>query len=329
MATNTATKQPQLNKVDNLFLLNYDQSKQFDPALRIVQTKSYPDQLFKLYTGERLEDLVESIKLHGVMQPIIVRPLGRFYQILSGHNRVQGSQLAGIETIPAIILHDVSDEDANAIVIESNLLQRGFKDLSHSERAAVIALHHSKMFSQGKRNDILQQLAFCESGGIEKKKATSSQIETKLRSDEKVGFEYGLNRTTVTRYIRVFKLVDTIKSLVDSESIKLSVGATLSFLTVAEQGMLAKCIRLNGFQVTGAKADILREYSEKRKLNEEAIYLILNGEKQNAQPATRPPALRRSTIKKYFSAAKSSDEILDEIEKALAFYHEYKDHKEM
>ena len=329
MTANTATKQPQLNNVENLFLLNYDQTKQFDPALRLVQTKPYPDHQFKLYTGERLDDMVASIKIHGVMQPIIVRPLGRYYQILSGHNRVNASQIAGLETIPAIILHDISDEDAYAIVIQTNLMQRGFRDLSHSERAAVIALHHTKMFSQGKRNDILQQLEVMQNVTADGQKTTSVQKKQKLDSRTSIADQYDLNATRIARYIYLDKLVDALKVHFDNASMTLSVSTALSFLTEAEQKLLAKCVEMNHFKVTGAKADIRRTYSQKGTLDEESLYLILSGEKKNGRPTKRPPALRRSTIKQYFSGKMSSEEILDEIDKALAFYQKHKDDKEV
>ena len=83
------------------------------------------------------------------------RRIGEVLEILAGHNRVNAAKLAGLSEVPAIILENISDEEAWIYIIETNLMQRSFADMSHSEKAAVIATQHSKLFSQGKRNDII------------------------------------------------------------------------------------------------------------------------------------------------------------------------------
>ena len=118
----------------------------------------YHNHRFELYTGERLEDMVESLKENGVLSPIIVQPIDNGYEILIGHNRWNASKIAGLPTVPAIIKEGLSEEDAEMYVIESNLIQRGFDNLKISEQAAVIAQRHNEMFSQGKRNDIIREL---------------------------------------------------------------------------------------------------------------------------------------------------------------------------
>lgn len=126
------------------------------------QLHPYHNHKFEMYTGERLDDMVESIKENGVLSPIIVQPIDNGYEILIGHNRCNASKLAGLPTVPAIVKTGLSDNEAEMYVIESNVIQRNFDDLRISEQAAVIALRHSKMFSQGKRNDILRELAMLE-----------------------------------------------------------------------------------------------------------------------------------------------------------------------
>ena len=159
------TKKPALKNLDELF----DQFGDMPPAgknaiveVEVGSLTPYPDHPFKLYEGERLDDLVESVRTNGVLVPIIVRRVDDALQILAGHNRVNSAKQAGLSTVPAIILEDISDDEAQVYVVETNLLQRGFADMSHSEKAAVITLHHSKMFSQGKRNDIIEQLKMLE-----------------------------------------------------------------------------------------------------------------------------------------------------------------------
>ena len=82
--------------------------------------------------------MITSIKSNGVLVPIIVRKIDTVLEILAGHNRVNAAKLAGLDEIPALILENISDEDAQAYVIETNLIQRSFSDMTHTEKAAVI-----------------------------------------------------------------------------------------------------------------------------------------------------------------------------------------------
>ena len=116
------------------------------------QLHPYHNHKFELYSGERLEDMVASIKENGVLSPIIVQPIEGGYEILIGHNRWNASKLAGLPTVPAIVKTDLTEEEAEMYVIESNVMQRGFENLRISEQAAAVALRHSEMFSQAKRS---------------------------------------------------------------------------------------------------------------------------------------------------------------------------------
>lgn len=324
----TANKAPKLQSLDDLFGLqnvsgeNTPNGIAFDNALKLGVTLPYPNHKFRLYQGERLDDMVESIKRHGVMQPILVRPQGRRYEILSGHNRVNAAKIAELDSIPALILQDILDEDAEAYVIETNLMQRGFSELSHSEKAAVIALHHSKMFSQGKRNDIVKQLEMIEKATVGGQNATSSQVETKLRSDVVIGIEYGLSRNTIARYLRINKLICTLQEKLDEGLIAFIPAVTLSFLSIGEQEQVDQCIELNNFKVDMKKADLLRACSQAKQLDEDNVYLILSGEKSEKKKANRTPTIGKSTYRKYFQPGQSDKEIQEIVERALALYYE-------
>lgn len=131
------------------------------------QLHPYHNHKFELYSGERLEDMVASIKENGVLSPIIVQPIEDGYEILIGHNRWNASKLAGLPTVPAIVKAGLTEDEAEMYVIESNLIQRSFSDLKISEQAAVVASRHSKMFSPGKRNDIIRELTLLENPNAE------------------------------------------------------------------------------------------------------------------------------------------------------------------
>ena len=107
--------------------------------LDIDVIKPFRHHPFHLYEGERLNDMVESIKEHGVLNPVIVRKTHYGYEMLSGHNRQNAAKLAGLKVIPAFVKVDLPDEDAYVYVIETNLMQRSFTDLSISEKAVVLA----------------------------------------------------------------------------------------------------------------------------------------------------------------------------------------------
>ena len=131
-------------------------------SIPVEEIHPFHDHPFRLYEGERLEDMVQSIKDHGVLNPVIVRKAARGYEMLAGHNRTNAAKIAGLTEVPAIVKTDLSDEDAYVYVIETNLLQRSFAELLPSEKAAVLVARYEKISSQGKRNDIRQEIEALE-----------------------------------------------------------------------------------------------------------------------------------------------------------------------
>lgn len=123
------------------------------------QMESFPNHKFKLYEGQRLTDMVESIRQFGILLPLILWHTedGR-YIILSGHNCQNAAQLAGLTGGPVIIREKLTHDEAVLIVTETNLCQRSFADMSHSERAYCLAEHYQAMKCQGRRTDILEEI---------------------------------------------------------------------------------------------------------------------------------------------------------------------------
>ena len=332
MATAVAERlRPRLKDIDDLFLLNQDSEeldsessqapkKHFQLEVNLNLLTPFSKHPFHLYEGERLEDMVESIKTNGVLIPIIVRKKDGVLEILAGHNRVNASRIAGLVSIPAIILKDITDEEAWIYVIETNLMQRSFADMSHSEKAAVISVQHSKLFSQGKRNDILVELKALENPDAVTEKETSPQVGERLHSDKRVGEMYSLSKNTVARYLRVHQLISELKNMLDYGIIAFIPAVTISFLKEREQRDLAQCIEMNKLKVDMKKADILRDYSNQDKLNAEQIYFILNGElvpKTNKTPAIK---MSETVYSRYFQPDQPAKEVQNIVEKALEFY---------
>ena len=252
----------------------------------------YHNHKFTLYEGERLDDMVESIRKNGVMTPIIVQPLeDGNYEILIGHNRWNASKVAGLECIPAIIKENLTEEEAEIYVVESNLLQRGFGELKISEQAQVLALRYESMFSQGKRNDIISELLALE-GKTEQKQ--------KHNSREEVGAEYGLSRNTVARLLRVDKLNDGIKEWVDNGELSVRAAVELSYLSDEDQEQL---YRTNTDYATGGMS---RKISEKtaKQLRASAdndgvsdtMSSILSGDEKENKPSGKSVKIDKKQI---------------------------------
>lgn len=278
---------------------------------------------FSLYDGERRDDMVESIRKNGVMTPIVCRPNPNgsdTYEILIGHNRWNCSKIAGLETIPAIIKEQLTEEEAQTYVDESNLIQRGFNDLKISEQARIIARRYSEMFSQGKRNDIINEI-----------RALNGESESNGNSREKVAEEYGIGRNTIARLVRISKLCDGILAWLDKGQLAVRAGVELSYLTAEEQSTLLEINTADNndmlMKISEAQARDLRVLSvdcKKENLelagNQMLKVLAIKKKKPDKKIAISP-----NTYKKYFTD-KSNDEIQQIVEQALEmFYSDRKD----
>jgi ParB family chromosome partitioning protein len=295
--------------------------------LSISSLRSYENHPFKLYSGERFADMARSVKELGVIVPIIVRPKDEgLYEILSGHNRVNAAKTAGLETVPAVIKDQLTDEEAALIVTETNLIQRSFSDLCHSERAVALTMHHEILKKQGTRTDIINELEMLLKPHEIKENQTCSQVANKLKTLAVVGKTYNLSKDTVARYIRLNKLIPELLERVDNEEIAFITAVSLSYLRASEQRELEELIDEMGFKVDMAKAEILRSYSEAGKLDGEKINSILSGEldKKKKSDKSATVRLKPKLVAKFFSPSQKQAEIEEIIEKALTFYFEKK-----
>lgn len=276
----------------------------------------YHNHKFELYSGERLDDMVTSVRENGVLIPIVVQPLNGKYEILIGHNRWNASKLAGLPTVPAIIKEGLSEEEAEMYVIESNLMQRGFDNLRISEQAAVIAQRHNEMFSQGKRNDIIRELQMLEN-------PTSFPVGTKLGNGDckqNIADNYGMGRTSVARLIRIDKLIEGLKPLVDNATIPLRAAVNVSYLSEEIQIMLIQLLKTHRLDIK--KSEQLREYDKLHGLNQNTVIKILMGRTDDAPKKVKPKSVRISNevYSKYFDKNSKADEITQTVEKALELY---------
>lgn len=269
--------------------------------LSVDKIEPFHDHPFHLYEGERLDDMVESIREHGVLNPVIVRKKGGGYEMLSGHNRQNAAKIAGLSEIPAIVKEGLSDEEAYVYVIETNVIQRSFTDLAPSEKAAVLSARYEKVISQGRRNDILQEI---------EQIGTCGHDVHKLRSRDGIGEEYGMTGRNIARYMRVDKLIQPFKDRLDAGELTLTAAVELSYLSEDEQTIVAK----KGAAVNEKAAKAIRAAAG--ELTEEKLEDILHLVKVSAPTKAVSVKIPAEAEEKYFSGMKAKERT-DLVMKAL------------
>lgn len=270
-------------------------------SLPVDSIKPFHDHPFRLYQGERLDDMVESIREHGVLNPVIVRKKGSGYEMLSGHNRQNAAKLAGLTEIPAIVKEGLSDEEAYVYVIETNVIQRSFTDLAPSEKAAVLSARYEKVISQGRRNDILQEIE--EIG-------TCGHDVHKSRSRDGIGEEYGMTGRNIARYMRVDKLIHPFKDKLDAGELTLTAAVELSYLSEDEQIIVAE----KDAAINEKAAKSIRAAAG--ELTEDKLEEILHPVRESAPAKAVSVRIPAEAEKKYFSGMKAKERT-DLVMKAL------------
>lgn len=205
--------------------------------LPIDSIHSFRSHPFRLYEGERLNDMVESIREHGILSPVIVWQNSEGYEMLAGHNRQNAGKLAGLAEIPAIVKMNLSEKDAYVYVIETNVIQRGFAELLPSEKAAVLAERYEKVSNQGKRNDILEEIAGLNSTDMAE---TCGHDVHRLKSRDAVGDEYGMTGRNIARYMRINQLESSLKKRLDDGKLSMVAAVNLSYLSAKEQETISE-----------------------------------------------------------------------------------------
>lgn len=211
----------------------------------------YHDHNYVEYSEEKISGLVESIKEFGLIHPVIVRTHGSDYEILAGHNRTEACKRAGI-MVSCIVHVNLDDDKALAIVNETNIHQRGFEELSISNRAKIIANYRDRYKKQGWRSDLLS--------GVDE------NDEQLLSADEVVGSEYNLSKSEISRLIRINMLSDELKELLDNGDISKRVAVELSFISRPGQVIISKFFQLKDYKIKLPHAKDLRELDENNDL---------------------------------------------------------------
>lgn len=226
--------------------------------LPVKSIKPFHEHPFHLYEGERLEDMIASIKEHGVLNPVIVQKVENGYEMLSGHNRLNATKLAGLKEVPAIVKTGLSEEEAYVYVIETNLMQRSFSDLLISEKAAVLKARYEKESCQGRRNDIIEEIARMEGKELP---ATCGHGDQRLNTRDMIGKEYELSGSSVGRLLKLNDLIKPFKDMVDRGALYTKVALQMAFLPEEEQNMVYEAIKGKSTKVTLEAVMKLRSHS--------------------------------------------------------------------
>lgn len=255
----------EIPSVDEIFKLSTNKGKAENVVMiPLNEISNFPNHPFKVERNEELEEMVESIKSGGVRQPVIVREReDGGYEMVSGHRRKLASEIAGLKEIPAII-RELTRDEATILMVDSNI-QR--EKVLPSEKAFAYKMKMEALKHQGKRNDL-----------------TSSQVGTKLRTDEKIANEFGESRNQIQRYIRLTELITELLDLVDTGKIAFNPAVEISYLQQDEQYVLLDCI--NQYEATPSQAQAihLKKLSQEGSLTADKISEIIEEEKPNQKP---------------------------------------------
>lgn len=254
------------------------------PLNQLVPFKDHP---FKVIDDESMMDTVQSIREHGILLPLIARPMpDSKYEIVSGHRRSHAGKLAGLETVP-VIVRELDDDAAVILMVDSNL-QR--ENILPSERAFAFKMKLEAMKHQGQRADL-----------------TSGQVGQKLKwSVAMVANQSGDSIKQVQRYIRLTELLPELLDLVDERKFAFNSAVEVSHLNPEEQGWLAETIDSEQSTPSLSQAQRLKRFSQDGKLTEDMVLAIMSEQKK---PETERVVLQSRQISQYFSPSATPKEM--------------------
>lgn len=269
--------------------------KQEFTVLKVTDLHPFPDNPFRVVEDELLLEMAESIKEFGMVTPIITRPKedGNGYEVIAGQRRVRATQLAGIDTVPAFVLP--LDRDRAIITLVDSNIQR--ENILPSERAFAYKMKLEAMKRQGYRTDL-----------------TSSQVGTKLRTDDLVGQGFGVGKTTVQRFIRLTELIPPILQMVDENKISLTPAVELSFLKKEEQENLLITMESEEATPSLSQAQRMKSLSQSGRLDMDTIFAIMTEEKANQKETVK---IGMDKLRKYFPRGTTPQQMADTIIRLL------------
>ena len=269
-----------LKSVDDIFQTEEnraDAQRERVQEIPLDQLKPFKNHPFKVRDDQRMLDTVDSIREYGVLVPAIARPDPEGgYELISGHRRKRGCEMAGLQTMP-VIIRDLDDDAAVLVMVDSNI-QR--EELLPSERAFAYKMKLEALKHQGARSDL-----------------TSSQLGTKLRADELLAQQAGESRNQVQRFIRLTELISELLDMVDERKLAFNPAVEVSYLKRDEQRRLLEAMDAEQTTPSLSQAQRLKKFSQEGRLTEEAMSAIMSEEKKSDMDKV---TLRSDTLRRYF-----------------------------
>ena len=268
-----------LKSVDDIFQTEEnraDAQRERVQEIPLDQLKPFKNHPFKVRDDQRMLDTVDSIREYGVLVPAIARPDPEGgYELISGHRRKRGCEMAGLQTMP-VIIRDLDDDAAVLVMVDSNI-QR--EELLPSERAFAYKMKLEALKHQGARSDL-----------------TSMQVAQKL-SVQKVGDDAGVSKDQVRRFIRLTELISELLDMVDERKLAFNPAVEVSYLKRDEQRMLLEAMDAEQTTPSLSQAQRIKKFSQEGRLTEEAMSAIMSEEKKSEMDKV---TIRSDTLHKYF-----------------------------
>ena len=297
-----------LSSYDDIF--STEESRQEEQREQVQQIpigelylfKNHP---FKVLDDDSMSDTVESVKQYGVLSPLIARPRPKGgYEIISGHRRQHAAELAGLETLP-VIVRQMDDDAAIILIVDSNL-QR--EHILPSERAFAYKMKLDAMKNQGTRSDL-----------------TSTQVVSKLRSNEKLGAENNQSRETVRRFIRLTNLTPELLDMVDNKTVSFNPAVELSYLSPEQQQEVIRAMDDTQNFPSVSQAKRIKKLAQDGTFTTETVVAIMGEEKKSELDTV---TIKNDTLRKYFPRSYTPKQMEDTIIKLLEQWQKKRQHSE-
>ena len=272
------------------------------PIGELFPFKNHP---FKVLDDDSMSDTVESVKQYGVLSPLIARPRPKGgYEIISGHRRQHAAELAGLETLP-VIVRQMDDDAAIILMVDSNL-QR--EHILPSERAFAYKMKQDPIKNQGTRSDL-----------------TSTQVVSKLRSNEKLGAENNQSRETVRRFIRLTNLIPELLDMVDNKTVSFNPAVELSYLSPEQQQEVIRAMDDTQNFPSVSQAKRIKKLAQDGTFTTETVVAIMGEEKKSELDTV---TIKNDTLRKYFPRNYTPKQMEDTIIKLLEQWQKKRQHSE-
>ena len=272
------------------------------PIGELFPFKNHP---FKVLDDDSMSDTVESVKQYGVLSPLIARPRPKGgYEIISGHRRQHAAELAGLETLP-VIVRQMDDDAAIILMVDSNL-QR--EHILPSERAFAYKMKLDAIKNQGTRSDL-----------------TSTQVVSKLRSNEKLGAENNQSRETVRRFIRLTNLIPELLDMVDNKTVSFNPAVELSYLSHEQQQEVIRAMDDTQNFPSVSQAKRIKKLAQDGTFTTETVVAIMGEEKKSELDTV---TIKNDTLRKYFPRSYTPKQMEDTIIKLLEQWQKKRQHSE-